>query len=174
MIDINAPSYPLSKPCLRPDQMVIDAGFSDVNLQVLNSLAPKNIDLSCFTSDFTGFFELYDLLRVERPSIRDNLPEFGYSPYNLMLIINSLGLHKQDFATLIGCSFSKVLANTTHRCNSYFRPLVGSQWEDLLRCYSAMVKDSDTHHCTNYYAESLFFMTADKSLPLAIPSSEKS
>lgn len=170
MIDINAPSYPSNKPCLQPEKLVIDAGFSEDNFHTLLSLSPSALDLTQFKPDFSGFFELYDLLRIEQPSIRDKLNDFGYSPYNLILIINSLDLHKQDFSTMIGCSFSKILANTTHRSNSYFRPFVGNQWHDLLHCYSEMVKDSDQHHCTQHYAETLFFMRADKSLPLSIPS----
>ena len=170
MIDINSPSYPSNKPCLQPANMVIDAGFSEDNFQTLLALSPSGLDLTQFQPDFSGFFDLYDLLKIEQPSIRDNLHDFGYSPYNLILIINSLGLHKQDFSKMIGCSFSKILANTTHRSNSYFRPFVGNQWQDLLHCYAGMMKDSDQYHCTQHQAETLFFMRADKSLPLSIPA----
>lgn len=171
MIDINTSSYPLDKPQLLPNQMVIDAGFTNANFNTLLSLSPSNLDLSDVACDFAGFFKLYDLLKTSKPKIRENLTEFGYSPYNLMLIINSLQLHKQDFAALIGCSFSKILANTTHRNNSYFRPLVGSQWEDLLHCYVSMVDCSDQYHGNNHTADDLFFMRAEKSLPLSMPSS---
>lgn len=171
MIDINTPSYPANKPRLSPNKMVIDAGFTDANFKALIAVSPKDVVLALATPDFDGFFKLYDHMKVKNPKIRNHLPEFGYSPYNLMLLINSLGLHKQDFATLIGCSFSKVLANTTHRCNSYFRPLVGSQWQDLLYCYSQMIESSDLHHGDYHHADKLFFMSADKSLPLSIPSS---
>lgn len=170
MIDINMPVYPAHKPCLRPSQMVIDVGYSPANNKALCALAKQLKIHNTHTDDFFGFFDLYDELKVSMPSARDVLPEFGYSPYNLMLILNSLDLHKEEFADLISCSFSKVLANTTHRHNAYFRPMVGTQWEDLLTCYCKMVEQSNKHHGLNYQADSLFFMRADNSLPLKIPT----
>lgn len=171
MIDINMPAYPAHKPCLKPSQMVIDAGYTAANNRALRALAKKLKVHNTYTDDFFGFFELYDELKLVEPSARDVLPEFGYSPYNLMLILNSLDLHKEDFAKLIECSFSKVLANTTHRNNAYFRPMVGTQWQDLITCYTEMVSESNLHHGLSYQADSLFFMRADSSLPLKPPSS---
>lgn len=170
MIDINIPTYPTHKPCLRPNQMVIDAGYTCKNHQSLVGLAKRLKVDNPYGDDFFGFFELYDATKLIMPSARDVLPEFGYSPYNLMLILNSLELHKEEFAELIDCSFSKVLANTTHRKNAYFRPMVGTQWQDLIACYSAMAEDSNSHHNIVYDAESLFFMRADKLLPLLAPT----
>lgn len=171
MIDIKMPAYPAHKPCLHPRHMVIDAGYTTVNNQALGVLAKKLEIHNTYTEDFIGFFKLYDELKLINPSARDALPEFGYSPYNLMLILNSLELHKQDFAKLIGCSFSKILANTTHRQNAYFRPMVGTQWKDLIDCYTEMVSESNSHHNLSYPANSLFFMRADSSLPLNPPTS---
>lgn len=171
MIDINMPAYPAHKPCLLPSQMVIDAGYSIANYKALCRLAKKLKVHNSYTDDFFGFFGLYDELKVIFPTARDTLPEFGYSPYNLMLILNSLDLHKEEFAELINCSFSKVLANTTHRHNAYFRPMVGTQWEDLLACYSKMVGESNSYHNVDDQTASLFFMRADKSLPLKSPCS---
>lgn len=169
MIDINMPVYPEHKPCLRPSQMVIDVGYSPANTKALRALARQLAVHNTYTDDFFGFFDLYDELKVLMPSARDALPELGYSPYNLMLILSSLDLHKAEFANLINCSFSKVLANTTHRHNAYFRPMVGTQWEDLLACYCRMVEQSDKHHGLTHQADSLFFMRADGSLPLKVP-----
>lgn len=169
MIDINMPAYPPNQPCLKPDQMVIDVGYSDANYEVLCSLAKELKVDHTYSNDFFGFFKLYDELKLINPKLRDHLPEFGYSPYNLMLILNSLGLHKEEFACLINCSFSKVLANTTHRHNAYFRPMVGTQWEDLLECYKQMVIESNKLYGLDYQADSLFFMRADSSLPLKTP-----
>ena len=171
MIDINMPAYPDHKPCLLPSQMVIDARYSSANYKALSGLAKILKVHNSYADNFLEFFELYDELKVVFPSARDVLPEFGYSPYNLMLILNSLNLHKEEFAELIHCSFSKVLANTTHRHNAYFRPMVGTQWQDLIACYCEMVKESDNHYNLNHQADSLFFMRADNSLPLNIPAS---
>lgn len=172
MIDINMPAYPAHKPCLRPTEMVIDAGYSPKNHKVLSKLARKLKIRKSYPDTFFGFFELYDTVKQKDIKARDVLPEFGYSPYNLMLVINSLELHKEQFAEFIDCSFSKVLANTTHRNNDYFRPMVGTQWHDLIACYVNMITDSNQQHITNYDKESLFFMRADKSLPLKPPTLE--
>lgn len=173
MIDINKISYPAHKPCLRPTLMVIDAGYSVVNFKILSQLAETVGIENIYSDDFYGFFKLYDEVKQEMQTARDTLTEFGYSPYNLMLIIESLDLHKEDFAELIGCSFSKILANTTHRNNNYFRPMVGNQWQDLLSSYIKMVALSDEHYGLSHDADSLFFIRGNESLPISAPASIK-
>ena len=166
------PAYPTQKPCLRPTEMVIDAGYSPNNFKALSKLARKLKIRKVYPDNFYGFFTLYDIVKTKDLKARDVLPEFGYSPYNLMLIIHSLELHKEEFAELIDCSFSKILANTTHRDNAYFRPMVGTQWQDLIACYVSMVTESNKYHKTDYDIESLFFMRADKSLPIKPPTAD--
>lgn len=182
MIKISEPNYPKNLKLMKPENIAFDIGFTKGNYKELVKVV-EQIGSSRYSSevallieakikepDFYQFFTLYDFAIQHNKKTRYLLPELGYSPYNFLLLINSLGVDKRELATLLDWSFSKVSVNTAIRTSDHFMPMVGEQWVDFVNYYKCILKESDKHFDIKHDYNSLFYIAGDRSNPLKTPT----
>lgn len=75
-------------------------------------------------------------LDKEKISLRDELPDFGYSPYNLAVIHADTGLRQPDFAKLLGLSVVDLRRNlATMTSFTHFEAMPSQTWSYVMTVY---------------------------------------
>lgn len=182
MIKISEPNHPKNLQLMKPECLPFDVGFTKSNyielVKVVEQIGGSRytsdvaslINASVDEPDFYQFFMLYDFAIQHNKRTRYLLPEFGYSPYNFLLLINCLGVDKRELAKLLDWSFSKVSVNTAIRTSDHFMPMVGEQWVDFVNYFKCILKESDKHFGVKHDYNKLFYIAGDRANPLKMPT----
>lgn len=142
---------------LSPEAQVVGLGYTAANYKKILNLLGKNAlailetlginpqesaDAKNDIADL-DYIKYENLLVVaqkhldkEKISLRDELPDFGYSPYNLAVIHADTGLRQPDFAKLLGLSVVDLRRNlATMTSFTHFEAMPSQTWSYVMTVY---------------------------------------
>lgn len=142
---------------LSPEAQVVGLGYTAANYKKILNLLGKNALATLETLGINpqesadakndiadlDYIKYENLLVVaqkhldkEKISLRDELPDFGYSPYNLAVIHADTGLRQPDFAKLLGLSVVDLRRNlATMTSFTHFEAMPSQTWSYVMTVY---------------------------------------
>lgn len=143
---------------LNPEAQVVGLGYTSANYKKVLSLLGKDVSDSILKSvkidakestDAKNNSKDLDYIKYENflaaaqkhldkegINLRDELPDFGYSPYNLAVVHADTGLKQPDFAKLLGISVVDLRRNlATMTSFTHFEAMPSDTWSYVLTVY---------------------------------------
>lgn len=143
---------------LNPEAQVVGLGYTPANFKKILNLLGKELSDSVLASveiddkesanaknntkdlDYIKYEKLLaaaqKILSKKGIDLRDEMPDFGYSPYNLAVIHADTGLHQPDFAKLLGISVVDLRRNlATMTSFTHFEAMPSDTWSYVLTVY---------------------------------------
>lgn len=164
---------------LSPETHVIEVGYTTANFKKILKLLGDNeksvLEESGISADevaaakndtrdikYQNFEKLVELtkpiLKKQGILLRDEMPEMGYSPYNLAVLNLDLGISQPDFANILGFSVSKVRQHIASSTTvKQFSGMSSKDWAYVLTVYSEVLKAVDERFGVTRKANKIFF-----------------
>lgn len=164
---------------LNPEAQVVEVGYTPRNLIAIAEMFPTKLDQLCAKAkvsrqdldkalnleceiDYLDFVRLCEqtekTLSKSSPRLRALLPELGYSPYNLAVIQQDIGMAQADFAKMLDWSTPKLRQHIpANLASAQFKAMPIGNWIYVYDTYEKLLRLSDKKYGIDRDYSAVFF-----------------
>lgn len=179
---------------LSPESQVVGLGYTAANYRKILSLLGKDASLALEEAGISSqesanakngskdldYIKFENLLTIAQKHLnkadillRDELPDFGYSPYNLAVLHADTGLKQPEFAKLLGISVVDLRRNlATMTSFTHFEAMPSDTWSYVTTVYLQALLAVDKRQKKKRTAQNRVFTEVSTERALRTPTVE--